>query len=295
MNKKKLPFKTLRHTLALPFAKMLVLSISITPRPLSALTAKIIGWLFSILPLSSGKIIEKHRQTVMKANGINVSTSLIYSNTLRGFFDFFYLSSRNDKLFKKIVTVSGAENLRKALEKGKGVVAVTAHFGAWELMPRAIKLLGVDIGVVGRSLKQEKVSLFLDKLRQKPGIKTINRDQGASSMLRLLGENYVIGMLIDQDTNGVQSESISFLGLPALTPVAPSVLAAKRGIPLVTIHIVRQENSKYLLEIDEPQFFSKDDSLGNILLMLNERISNWIIKNPEQWIWFHDRWRREIS
>lgn len=289
---KKMPFKTLRHALTVPAVKLVIFAAAVTPRPISRFNAGMVGWILSILPLPSNRIIKKHQQRIMADQNIHATVAGIYTSVLAGFFDFFYLSYRSDSAFKRIVKVNGADNMEEALSFGKGVIAVTAHFGPWELLPRAMKLLGFEIGVVGRSLSLKGASDVLEKLRRKPGIHTIDRDAGAAPVLRLLRKNNSLGILIDQNTKGVQSESVDFLGHPARTPVAPAVLAKRLEVPVVTMHITRQKDSTYLLEIDEPVFFTKNDSISDALTLLNGRISQWIMNAPEQWVWFHDRWRK---
>lgn len=290
-NMRKIPFKTLRHALTVPAVKSLIFVTAVSPRFLNRLSALIIGKALAFLPLPSGRVIKKNQLSVMAENGIHASSSQIYTSVLSSFFDFFHFSYRSDDALLKVLRVNGAENMKEALSHGKGVIAVTAHFGAWELLPRLIKLLGHKVGVVGRSLNLKNASQVLDKLRQKPGIRTVDRDAGAAPLLRLLRSNHVVGILIDQATRSVQSESINFLGQPARTPAAPAVLAKRLGAPIVTIHIIREKDSTYLLEIDKPLYFSKEDSTFKILELLNGRISSWILKNPEQWVWFHKRWR----
>lgn len=287
----KIPFKTLRHAITIPAVRLVIFLSTITPRFLSHFNAVVTGWILSVLPLPSNKVIRKHQQTIMADNGIHVSIAKIYTSVLIGFIDFFYLSYRNDKCFGKMVKVNGSANMEEALSHGRGIIAVTAHFGAWELLPRAMKILGYDIGVVSRSMSQKGVERVLDNLRKKPGIETIDRKAGAAPILRLLRKNKTMGMLIDQDTKGVQSEFVVFLGCPARTPVAPALFAKKLMAPVVTMHISRQNNSTYLLEIDEPLFFDSEDGTADILNALNRRISQWILDAPEQWVWFHKRWR----
>jgi len=289
---KRLPFKTLRHALTVPAFKLVILGAAVTPRWLSYLNACILGRILSVLPLPSGRIIEKHSRSVMKDNCITVSTADIYSSVLASFFDFFYLSYRSDSAFRKLVEVRGAENMAEAMSRGTGVIAVTAHIGPWELIPRAIKLLGFNIAVVGRSLSQKQASPVLDKLRQKPGIHTVDRDAGASPVVRLLRSGYALGMLIDQSTRGVDSELSEFLGRKAPTPVSPAILAKRLKVPVVTMHIKRNRDRSYILEIDKPVFFDEKDSVSSILKQLNSRISKWILDAPEQWVWFHHRWRK---
>ncbi len=288
---KKIPFKTLRHAMTVPAVRLVIFAAAVSPRFISRLNAVVAGWILSILPLPSNRVVRKHQRTIMADNGIYVSVAQIYTSVLIGFLDFFYLSYRNDKCFGKMVKVKGSANMEEALSHGKGIIAVTAHFSAWELLPRAMKILGFDIGVVSRSMSQKGIERVLDNLRQKPGIKTIHRKAGAAPIMRLLRDNRTMGMLIDQDTKGVQSEFADFLGCPARTPVAPALFAKKLMAPVVTMHISRQKNSTYLLEIDEPLFFDSEDATADILNTLNSRISQWILDAPEQWVWFHKRWR----
>jgi len=289
---KRLPFKTLRRALTVPAFKLVILAAAITPRWLSYVNARILGWVLACLPLPSNRIIEKHINGVMKDNGITADAAGIYSSVLTSFFDFFYLSYRSDSAFRKLVEVRGAENMAEAMSQGTGVIAVTAHFGPWELIPRAMKLLGFKTAIVGRSLAQKDASSVLDKLRQKPGVQTVDRDAGASPIDHLLRTGHALGILIDQSTRGVDSELCDFLGRQAPTPVSPAILAKRLKVPVVTMHITRKKNRRYILEIDRPMLFKEKDSVSGILEHLNGRISHWILESPDQWVWFHDRWRK---
>ncbi len=290
---KKTPFKAFRHALTNPAIRLVIFLSVVSPRWLSRINAFAFGWILSILPLASNKVVRDHQRGVMRDNGIYTSVSTVYSSVLSGFFDFFYFSYRSDEKFRKVIDIKGSHHMEQALASGKGIIAVTAHYGPWELLPRAMKLLGYDLAVVGKELSQKGAADVLNKLRGKPGIKTIDRDAGAAPIIRYLRENKTLGMLIDQDTRGVQSESACFIGKPAQTPVAPAVFARKLQVPVVTMHITRQKDHTYLLEIDEPLFFTQSDSVTDILTLLNLRISRWILHAPEQWVWFHKRWRRK--
>lgn len=286
---KKLPFKQLRHSLTKPFAKLIILATACSPRFINRLNASVFGYILSILPLPSNKTIKSNQN---KIDLTDISTKKIYASVLNNYFDFFYLSYRTDAKFNKIVKIQGLEHLKRAQEENRGIIAVTAHLGPWELLPRALKLNGFNIAVIGRTLKQQSVSNILEKLRQKPGVITIDRDRAASPILRNLKNNNIVGMLIDQATNGVQNEQINFLGRPAATPVSPALFAKKLNTPIVTMHIEQKKDSTYLLTIDEPFFPKAEDTTTQILTLLNERISNWITEAPNNWVWFHKRWKK---
>ena len=291
-NMKKLPFKHLRHSLTTPFVKVIILLTACSPRFLNRLNASIMGHVLALLPLPSNRVIKSNQKKIEKSHRLKLSTSAIYTNMINGYFDFFYLSRRSNDTFSKIVKIDGLEHLEKALEAKKGVIAVTAHLGPWELLPRALKQNGFDIAVIGRSLKQKSTSEILEKLRQKPGVVTIDRDRAAAPILRTLKKNNIVGMLIDQATRGVQNEQISFLGKPAATPVSPALFAKKLNTPIVTMHIKQNNDSTYLLKIDEPFLPKPEDTTEQILSLLNNRICSWITEAPNSWVWFHKRWKK---
>jgi Kdo2-lipid IVA lauroyltransferase/acyltransferase len=227
-----------------------------------------------------------------------VKPSLVVRNMLNGFFDFLYLSRVSDDRFRSLVEVSGEEHLIEALSRGKGLLAITAHYSAWELIPRAVVLMGARVGVVGRKLWNPGVSRILDGIRSRHGVQLIDRSSSASGLVRLLRSNTAVGILIDQDTKKVESRFIPFLGLEAETPVGPSGIALRKGVPILTLHIAGKGKRRYLLTIDPPvetAAMEERNGIDELTGLLNERIGEWIRRDPNQWVWFHDRWNRRPS
>lgn len=231
----------------------------------------------------------------MKPCGLSVRLSTVYRNLIAGMLDFFHLSGKSDEEFNKAVEVHGAWNMEMALSSGKGVIAITAHYSAWELIPRAVKLLGHRVGVVSRKLAHRETSEYFDSLREKHDVALVDRSSSIVKLMHVLRENTAVGILIDQDTMGVESEFVDFLGLPARTPVGPAQLAIRFGIPVLTLHIARKRNGRYILTIDEPvalSDYSGDNGYLELTADLTGSIEEWIRENPQQWIWIHERWAR---
>ena len=232
---------------------------------------------------------------MIRPRGLNVKLSRVYRNLLRGVLDFARLNRVSDEVFRQVVTVRGEENMRKALEKGRGVLAITAHYSAWELIPRAVALQGHRVGVVTRKLAHGRASAFFDEMRARHGAVLIDRGSGIARLMRTLRDNTAVGILIDQDTMGVESDFVDFLGLQARTPVGPAQLALRFGIPVLTLHISGSSEGKYELTIDEPLDLSVYEGEKGYLRLtadLTGRIEEWIREDPEQWIWIHERWAR---
>lgn len=253
----------------------------------------IIARLFCILKLTANETLAIHRHKVMDPLGLSCSNFDIYRSMVAGYLDFLHLSAADNHEFRKVVKVEGAHHLSSALSGGKGCIVITAHYSAWELAPRMLVNLGHRIGIVYRELPNNAASKFLDNLRRSPGIESMDREKGLRSLMKLLNQNAAVGILIDQDTMGVDGEFVDFLGLPARTPTGPAKIALRFNIPVLTLHIKREADNSYILIIDEPidtaEFSGETGYLG-FTEALNKRIGEWIYDDPSQWVWIHKRW-----
>lgn len=290
-----LPFRGLRHRIQLPLARITVLLSSNLPRWAVAPLASVLGRAASLVPGKSREIFGINSRHVIRPMGLEVSLSGVYRNLITGVLDFLRLNSRSDEDFLNEVEVRGRRNMAEALSLGRGVIAVTAHYSAWELIPRAVSLLGHRVGVVTRKIGRDGTAEYIDGLRSRHGTVTIDRGSGLAKLMRALRDNTAVGILIDQDTMGVESEFVEFLGLPARTPVGPARLALRFDIPVLTLHISRDGDRRYKVEIDRPFNLDEYREKGGYLRLtedLTARIEEWVIEDPEQWIWIHERWAR---
>jgi Kdo2-lipid IVA lauroyltransferase/acyltransferase len=285
----------IRHSLELPAAKLLTATSRLLPGPISWILAGIAGSVAAAVPSRASKIFDINRRHVMEPNGLDVRPRAVYRHLLAGMTDFLRMTNRSDVELSRLVTVTGGEHMASALSEGKGAIALTAHYSAWELIPRAVALLGHRVGIISRRLSDPATSGYLDRLRAAPGTVVIDRGAGIGRLMRCLRENTAVGILIDQDTLGVESGFVDFLGLPARTPVGPARIALRFGIPVVPLHIRRVEGGRYSLVIEPPldlSGFSGEDGYLELTAEVTRRIGEWIREDPEQWIWMHERWAR---
>jgi len=246
------PLRTARHRTEPLLARILIRLTTSLSRKVCWKLAGAAGYATALIPGRSRDLIRLHQRLIMEPAGISATPSSIYRHVTGGVLDFVHLSSKDDDAFRKAVAFSGASNMEAARSAGRGAIAVTAHYSAWELIPRAVHLMGHRTGVVGRKLSNPAVSEMLDRMRTRPGVELIDRGSGARGVVRALRRNTAVGILIDQDTTAVESGFVDFFGIPALTPLGPVRLALRFGVPIVTLHIRREEDGNYLLLIDEP-------------------------------------------
>ena len=112
---------------------------------------------------------------------------------------------------------------------------------------------------------------------------------GVRDAIQYIKKNYSIALMIDQRVS--EGEKVDFFGKPALTTTLPAQLAIKYGLKIIPVYIERTLNNKFKIEflnqIDPKEFNNKKD----LTKKLNDNLENMIRKNPNQWIWTHDRWK----
>lgn len=178
---------------------------------------------------------------------------------------------------------------------GSGAIALSAHLGPWEVLaayharnyPDAFK-------VVGKTPNYAPLQTLLNRLRLENGVETIWRSDksAAIDILRSLKKNEIIGFLIDQDTT-VPSLFAPFFGVECAHPSAPLEIAIKRGLPIYTTFIVRRGFFNYDVMVEEISYERGKDSVATeILAIYSRRLENLVRQHPEQWVWWHRRWRR---
>lgn len=192
------------------------------------------------------------------------------------------------------VEFEGWSLVEQLLARGRGVVALTAHTGNWDLLGAYFAHRGVPVSTVAREVRSAPLQKLLAELRERYRIRTIwrlNRN-GVRDIVRVLKENGVLAALIDQDTY-VTSVFSSFFGRAARTPSSLVELALKLDSAIVSVFIVRVGLCRYRIELEEiprPQG-SSPQAVLEVLEIYHQRLERLLRRYPWQWVWFHKRWR----
>jgi KDO2-lipid IV(A) lauroyltransferase len=195
---------------------------------------------------------------------------------------------------EKFVTTHGFENYEKAHAKGKGVLFLGNHLGAFDLQITAMALRGYNPNIVGTALKDERLNELLINYRNAFGATAVERGKESVRLFKVLKSGGSIALMIDQDTK-VQSRFVNFFGMPASTPIGATVLALRTGAAVVPTYIYMDEKGHQQMQIlpEIPLVITGDqetDLVVNTQLFndFNEKV---IREHPEQWVWMHERWK----
>jgi KDO2-lipid IV(A) lauroyltransferase len=197
---------------------------------------------------------------------------------------------RTSKIDSKI-EIEGQEILDEIKKINKPVVFVSGHFSNFELMAMQIEKSGVKLAAIYRPLNNIFLNVLMERIRKKYICKNqIKKGAGGvRQLLKLYKKGYSIALMIDQRVSeGVKSK---FFNEDAFTTTIPAQFIKKFNCKVVPIYIERFNKINFNIKIEKPIEFSKNSSTKKITRDLNIWLEKMILKNPNEWIWSHNRWK----
>jgi KDO2-lipid IV(A) lauroyltransferase len=194
----------------------------------------------------------------------------------------------------KIIVTHGLQNFKSAQAKGKGVIFLGSHLGAFDLQVTSMAMRGMGPHVIGTPLKDKRLNELLWGHRNSHGSVAIQRGKETFKLMKVLKSGGSVALLIDQDTK-VKSRFVDFFGMPAATPVGATILAMKTGAAVIPSYIhLGSDGRQYMQMLPEiPLKLTGDEEVDLVhnTQVFTKFIEEAIRKHPEQWVWMHERWK----
>ncbi len=148
----------------------------------------------------------------------------------------------------------------------------------------------IKLATIYRPLNNYFLNPFMEYLRKKYICKNQIKKgiNGVRDAINFIKKDFSIALMIDQRVS--EGEKINFFNKPALTTTLPAQLALKYDLPIVPVFIER-EGSIFKLKFYNEIFPSNFTNKILLTKKLNEILERMIKKNPNEWIWTHDRWK----
>ncbi|MBN1504535.1 MAG: lysophospholipid acyltransferase family protein [Candidatus Eisenbacteria bacterium] len=192
------------------------------------------------------------------------------------------------------ISVRGFEHFDAALERGKGAVLVTGHFGSWELMGARLKSQGYPVNFLVGEQSNAAVDKLMNDLRKSQGIGIISMGASMRNVLKALKQNQFVAMLSDQDA-GSRGVFVDFLGRPASTPFGPASFAVRTGAALICGFMVREGLSRHRVTLEAPLLPVEGAGDEEESLRLTQEytslLERYVRDKPDHWLWLHRRWK----
>jgi KDO2-lipid IV(A) lauroyltransferase len=194
-----------------------------------------------------------------------------------------------------LVVLDGHENFLAGHNRGKGVLYLTGHIGAWELSSFAHALYGYPLHYMARPLDNGKLDVLVNRYRSLSGNRPIFKNESARVTLKVLKDAGTVGILADQNTMPEEGAFVDFFGTPACTTTGLARVALHTGAAVVPGYAYWDEAlKKYRLRFEPPVELTRTgDSERDILentQKFTKVLEEIIRKYPEQWVWIHARW-----
>jgi len=197
---------------------------------------------------------------------------------------------------EQVVAYDGLENYERAYARGKGVLFLTAHFGAWELSAFAHSLHGHWLHIVMRPMDNEYLDRLIQGYRTMHGNKTVGKDDFVRGLLAAMKAGEVVGILMDTNMTPPQGVFVDFFGIPACTASGLARIALRTDAAVVPGFTIWDEAlGKYRLRFDPAVELVRTGNLEADIVANTQKftkvIEDYVRQHPEQWLWVHRRWK----
>ena len=176
---------------------------------------------------------------------------------------------------------------------GQGCIFFTPHLGSWEFAGQSVALSGLPMHAVAARVRNAVTDRAVNQARQAWGMRIIPARGAVRGLVGAIRAGHAVGLLVDQNTQPDQGGVfVPFFGLPVAVTRAFAALARRLNCPIILGAALRQPGGRFQLHVEtilrQPATFASDEALTAELVRVQEAL---ILRHPEQYLWFYDRWR----
>lgn len=285
----------LEYAAAWPFIKIL----GILPRSLARAFGIGIGWIVYRLHIRLRQVGMRNLALVFPGKSARERARIlrgVFTSLGRQLADVCQFPRYKPENIEEIVVYDGFENYERARARGKGVLFLTAHFGAWELSAFTHSMHGHWMHIVMRPMDNVYLDRMITHYRTRYGNKTVDKNDFVRGLLSAMKANEVVGILMDTNMTPPQGIFVDFFGIPACTASGLARIALRTDAAVVPgFTIWDPALGKYRLRFDPAVELVRTGQLEADIKANTQRftkiIEDYVRKYPEQWLWVHRRWK----
>ena len=215
---------------------------------------------------------------------------LAWRNFAQGMYETARAIHSSKEEISSAIALEGEEHLKRALERGKGVIALSAHLGSFTLIGARLAAASYPFSVVVKQPRDQRFGRVMDDIRLRVGAKTISakpRREAAKKILQALRKNEIVLMIADEfKSRGIEVE---FLGWTVAAPRGPATLALRSGASVVPMFVTRDRHDRLTLRIKPEITLAKtgdpQEDVARNLIVFTRELESMVRRYPEQWNW----------
>jgi KDO2-lipid IV(A) lauroyltransferase len=288
-----------RNLLEYVSAWLVLHSLSLLPRRLALAVGELIARVAYCFHGRLRRVGYRNLELAMPDLGAKERKSIVknvFLNMGRLLGEFSQFPKLDRQTIETIVVYDGLENYKRAASRGRGVLFLTGHFGAWELCAFAHGMFGNRLNFLVRPLDNPRIDAMITRYRTLSGNRVINKNNSVKPVLKALGKGEAVGFLADANTLPDQGVFCDFFGIPACSTTGLAVFALRTGAPVVPGFLFWDRSlGKYRLRFDpEIPLINAGDFREAVRLntaRFTKVIEDYSRRYPDQWLWIHKRWK----
>jgi len=288
----------LRYRLEFALAWVLIKIVGALPRPLARAAGISIAWLVFFLHRKLRRVGMRNLELAFPEKSLAERKRIlrgVFTSLGRQVAEVCMFPKYTHENVSKTVVYEGFENFERAVARGKGVLFLTGHLGAWELSAFAHSLYGHPLSIVMRPLDNPYLDRLTRRYRTMHGNKAVDKDF-ARGLIAAMRNGETVGVLMDTNMIASQGVFVDFFGIPACTASGMARVALKTDAAVVPgFTIWDPQLQKYRLRFDPPVALVRTKDREADVIANTQRftkvIEDYIRHYPDQWLWVHRRWK----
>lgn len=288
-----------RHRIEYLIARTVLSALAALPRPLARAAGIALLWPATWVLGRFRRVAHRNlRIAFPDLNGTERRRLIrrMYRNLGRMTAEFAHFPHLTRDNIQPVIVYDGFENYAEALQRGRGVLFLTGHAGAWELAAFAHSVYGYSLNVVIRALDNPLLNNLVNQYRTLAGNRIIEKRDFLRGILEALKRNEAVGILADQNSSEQEGVFVEFFGVQACATAGVAKIALRTGAAVVPgFAFWDEERGRYRLRFDPPLDLvqtgnERADIIANTQLFARV-LEQHIRRHPDQWLWIHRRWK----
>jgi KDO2-lipid IV(A) lauroyltransferase len=212
--------------------------------------------------------------------------------------DFSHLPQLTPQRFTALCHIEGLEHVETLLQRGRGLLIISAHFGSWELAPAVALCLNTPLHVIVRPLDSPALQRLAEIYRQCCGYHAIARHAALAEGLKVLRRGEIVAVLMDQSSLRHESVQVEFFGTNAYTSRGPALLALRTGCPVISCFLICTGQGRHRLVLSREIPVRRTGDLQQDIVentrAFTHVIESYVRRYPDHWFWLHRRWKQRL-
>jgi KDO2-lipid IV(A) lauroyltransferase len=197
---------------------------------------------------------------------------------------------------RELVEYDGIEILWEAKKRGRGIIFLTSHLGAWEILCYAHSAIYEPISFLVRPIDNPLIEELVEQTRTRFGNQPISKKSAARAAMKLLRGGGILGVLADLNTHPHEGVFVPFFNRLACTTASVATLALRTDASVIPVCAPWDEQKQKFVFHGEPilELVRTGDQARDVEIntaRFTAAIERQIRTYPEQWMWIHKRWK----